>query len=115
MGAVGRGTPFMRLHGLGLREPTAYAEPYRGAAIAAFRLRRRLMPYLIESYPAGLAHGLPLLRPMPVQFPDDRAARESLMRALALATSRKTRRMTSCWPWRKSSGGGDSARSCGWR
>jgi alpha-D-xyloside xylohydrolase len=70
-------TPFMRLHGLGLREPTAYPEPYRSAAIAAFQLRRRLMPYLVEAYPSGLADGLPLLRPMPVQLPSDRAARDA--------------------------------------
>ena len=70
-------TPFMRLHGLGLREPTAYPEPYRSAAVAAFQLRRRLMPYLIEAYPSGLADGLPLLRPMPVQLPQDRAARDA--------------------------------------
>ena len=73
----GAATPFMRLHWLGLREPTAYAEPYRSAAIAAFHLRRRLVPYLVQAYPSGLAEGLPLLRPMPVQLPGDRAARDA--------------------------------------
>lgn len=70
-------TPFLRLHGLGLREPTAYPQPYRDAALAAFALRRRLAPYLAAAYPAGLAEGLPLLRPMAVQLPDDRAARDA--------------------------------------
>ncbi len=70
-------TPFMRLHGLGLREPTAYPEPFRSAAIAAFRLRRRIAGPLAAAYRAGLAHGLPLLRPMPLQLPDDRAARDA--------------------------------------
>jgi alpha-D-xyloside xylohydrolase len=70
-------TPFMRLHGLGLREPTAYPDPFREAAIDAFRLRRRLMDYLWHSYREGLRDGLPLLRPMVLQMPEDRAARDA--------------------------------------
>lgn len=67
-------SPVMRLHGLGLREPTAYPEPYREAAIAAFAVRRRLAPLLPGAYRDGLAQGLPLLRPMALAVPGDRAA-----------------------------------------
>ncbi len=70
-------SPFMRLHGLGLREPTAYPEPHRSAAVAAFGLRRRLAPYLAAAYREGLAQGLPLLRPMALQRPADRSARDA--------------------------------------
>ena len=66
-------SPLMRLHGLGLREPTAYPEPHRSAAIAAFRLRRKLVGYLAESYRAGTPAGYPLARPMPLAFPADPA------------------------------------------
>ena len=66
-------SPMMRLHGLGRREPTAYPEPFRSAAIAAFRLRRALVGYLASSYRDGTAAGYPLARPMPLAFPADPA------------------------------------------
>ncbi|WP_168220800.1 glycoside hydrolase family 31 protein [Streptomyces sp. RFCAC02] len=65
-------TPIMRFHGVGRREPTAYPEPARSAAIAACRLRHRMRRYLYDS-----ADGLPLMRPMPLAFPGDRAARDA--------------------------------------
>ncbi|WP_326595504.1 glycoside hydrolase family 31 protein [Streptomyces sp. NBC_01803] len=66
-------TPIMRFHGVGRREPTAYPEPARGAAIAACRLRARMRGYIAEA----AAGGMPLMRPMPLAFPDDRAARDA--------------------------------------
>ncbi|MFI7275291.1 glycoside hydrolase family 31 protein [Streptomyces sp. NPDC049879] len=65
-------TPIMRFHGVGRREPTAYPEPARSAAIAACRLRHRMRRYLVRS-----ADGLPLMRPMPLAYPGDRAARDA--------------------------------------
>ena len=92
--------PIMRMHGMGRREPTAYPEPARSAAIAACRLRHRLRRYLIRCAVAasqppdddghregGLegnagqgswaGDGLPLMRPMPLAFPGDRRARDA--------------------------------------
>ncbi|MDT0346380.1 glycoside hydrolase family 31 protein [Streptomyces litchfieldiae] len=66
-------TPLMRFHGVGRREPTAYPEPARGAAIAACRLRHRLRAYTAEA----AAEPLPLMRPMPLAYPGDRAARDA--------------------------------------
>ncbi|NYI07188.1 glycoside hydrolase family 31 protein [Allostreptomyces psammosilenae] len=71
-------SPITRFHGVGRREPTAYPEPARSAAVAACRLRARLRPYVAAS--ARLAArdgGLPLVRPMPLAFPGDRAARDA--------------------------------------
>lgn len=70
-------TPLMRLHGLGLREPTAYPEPYRSIAVAAFHLRRQLRVYLAGSYRTGLLEGCPLLRPMPLAYPENADARSA--------------------------------------
>lgn len=71
-------SPLMRFHGTGRREPTAYPEPARGAAIAACRLRRQLQRYLTEA----ARDELPLLRPMPLAFPGDRAARDATLQYL---------------------------------
>ncbi|MEO3752353.1 TIM-barrel domain-containing protein [Streptomyces sp. B6B3] len=97
--------PIMRMHGMGRREPTAYPEPARSAAIEACRLRHRLRRYLIRCAVAasqppdfppqplepgtegGLesgaereswaGDGLPLMRPMPLAYPGDRRARDA--------------------------------------
>lgn len=75
--------PIMRFHGTGRREPTAYPEPARGAALAACRLRHRLRRYLVASAPGAPGwDGLPLLRPMPLAFPGDRAARDAQLQYL---------------------------------
>lgn len=70
-------SPLMRFHGMGRREPTAYPEPARSAAIAACRLRRRLLRYVLDSVRAVVTEGLPLMRPMPLAYPGDRAARDA--------------------------------------
>ncbi|ARQ67776.1 glycoside hydrolase family 31 protein [Streptomyces marincola] len=66
-------SPLTRFHGVGRREPTAYPEPVRSAVIEACRLRRRMRPYLARSADSDL----PLMRPMPLAFPGDRAARDA--------------------------------------
>ena len=63
-------SPLMRFHGTGRREPTAYPEPARSVAIAACRLRERLMPYLARS----AAESLPLMRPTALTDPDEVSA-----------------------------------------
>lgn len=73
-------SPIMRFHGTGRREPTAYPEPYRSAAIAACRLRHRLGRYIGDL--AETTDGLPLMRPMPLAFPGDRQARDAELQYL---------------------------------
>ncbi|WP_086024500.1 glycoside hydrolase family 31 protein [Streptomyces sp. AA0539] len=76
-------SPIMRFHGMGRREPTAYPEPFRSAAVAACRLRRRLAPYVAAcAARATVDGGLPLLRPMPLAFPGDRCARDAQLQYL---------------------------------
>lgn len=52
-------SPLMRFHGTGRREPTAYT----AEAVAACRLRERLMPYLTQA-------GAPLMRPTALTHPE---------------------------------------------
>ncbi|MDR0283394.1 MAG: alpha-xylosidase [Propionibacteriaceae bacterium] len=66
-----------RFHGSGsMRLPWLYGE----AAVAATRrfseLKMRLMPYLAAGAREAVATGVPLLRPLVLEFPDDRTARE---------------------------------------
>jgi alpha-D-xyloside xylohydrolase len=68
-------TPVTRFHGTGRREPTAYPEPWRSAAIAALRRRRDLIPLLREALADARRDGVPLLRPTPLTHPGDPAAR----------------------------------------
>lgn len=75
-------TPVTRFHGVGRREPTAYPEPWRSAAIAALRLRRRLLPVLRAALDEARATGLPLMRPMPLVAPDDTDARAAVAQYL---------------------------------
>nr|AJD77036.1 putative alpha-glucosidase [Streptomyces sp. ZJ306] len=76
-------SPIMRFHGMGRREPTAYPEPVRSAAIAACRLRHRLAPYIAGcAAEATREGGMPLMRPMPLAFPEDRCARDAQLQYL---------------------------------
>ncbi|MFI7615831.1 glycoside hydrolase family 31 protein [Nonomuraea terrae] len=70
-------SPIMRFHGVGRREPTAYPEPARTAAIEACRLRKRLQPYVIAAADDATRTGTPLMRPMVLAYPGDRAARDA--------------------------------------
>jgi alpha-D-xyloside xylohydrolase len=69
--------PLMRFHGVGAREPTAYPEPARSAAISACRLRKRLQPYVIDAARTAAAVGTPIVRPMVLAHPGDRSARDA--------------------------------------
>lgn len=70
-------TPVMRFHGSARREPTAYPDPARSVAIAACRLRARLRSYLVEAARIASTEGIPMMRPMVLAFPGDRAARDA--------------------------------------
>lgn len=70
-------TPIMFFHGTGRREPTAYPEPARTVAIEACRLHRRLQPYLVAAAEEAARTGMPIMRPMMLAHPGDRAARDA--------------------------------------
>ncbi len=61
----------MRLHGIGPREPWSYGPEAEEAAMAALRLRYRLLPYLEETMKASAATGLPVQRAMALSCPDE--------------------------------------------
>jgi alpha-D-xyloside xylohydrolase len=67
----------MRFHGTGRREPFAYPEPYRTAAVAACRLRRELQPDLLAAARTATQLGVPVMRPMVLACPGDRSARDA--------------------------------------
>jgi alpha-D-xyloside xylohydrolase len=62
---------------VGAREPTAYPEPARSAAIAACTFRKQLQPYVVEIAQTAAETGIPMMRPMPLAYPGDRGARDA--------------------------------------
>ncbi|TQS46286.1 glycoside hydrolase family 31 protein [Cryptosporangium phraense] len=75
-------SPIMRFHGVGRREPTAYPEPARSVAVAACRLRKALQPYLVSVAASASADGSPMMRPMVLAYPGDRAGRDAELQYL---------------------------------
>jgi alpha-D-xyloside xylohydrolase len=75
-------SPVLRFHGTGVREPWAYPSPYGELAVEAVRLRKRLQPYLVSTAEAAAAEGTPVMRPMVLAFPGDRAARDAHLQYL---------------------------------
>lgn len=63
-------SPMMRAHGLHPREPWAFGPRVLDIAREFIRLRYRLRPYL-RRLAADAAAGLPVLRPLALEFPDD--------------------------------------------
>jgi alpha-D-xyloside xylohydrolase len=67
-------SPLARAHGLSPREPWQFGE----RALTIFRkfaeLRYRLLPYLLETAREAELQGLPMLRPLVLEFPHDKAA-----------------------------------------
>lgn len=70
-------TPLMRFHGVGAREPTAYPGAACGGAVAACRLRKRLQPHVVAVARESAETGVPMMRPMVLAHPGDRAARDA--------------------------------------
>lgn len=68
-------TPVTRFHGTGRREPTAYPEPWRSAAIKALQRRRDIVPLLRAALNEAQRTGMPLMRPTALTHPDDPTAR----------------------------------------
>jgi len=60
-----------RIHGFGERELDRFEASVRDRCIAAIRLRYRLLPYLWSIAADAAATGVPLMRPLALEFPDD--------------------------------------------
>lgn len=70
-------SPLMRFHGSGRREPWAYPGAYGEAAVQACWLRKALAAYLGRAAAEANTFGIPMMRPMPLACPDQRAARDA--------------------------------------
>lgn len=68
-------SPVMRFHGTGRREPWAYPDPWGSAAVEACRLRASLRSPLEASALEVKEHGVPMMRPMVLAYPDRAEAR----------------------------------------
>lgn len=66
-------SPVTRFHGLGLREPTAYPDPWRHAAIEALRARRGIVAVLRRALREASSTGMPVMRPMALVSDDPQA------------------------------------------
>ena len=68
-------SPLMRAHGLRPREPWQFGEEALDICRDWIRLRYSLLPYLWQLGKECETKGLPILRPMALEFPDDPACR----------------------------------------
>ncbi|MGR6923889.1 TIM-barrel domain-containing protein [[Actinomadura] parvosata] len=66
-------SPLLRLHGTTTREPWEFPE-VEAEAVAALKLRYRLMPYLYSAAVEAARTGAPMMRALCVDFPDDPVA-----------------------------------------
>lgn len=64
-------SPMMRAHGLHPREPWAFGPRVLDIAREFARLRVRLRPYLRRLAREAAVDGMPVLRPLALEFPDD--------------------------------------------
>ena len=71
---LGALSPLMRAHGLRPREPWAFGDEALEAARRWVRLRYELLPTLWQVAHESAAHGWPVMRPLGLEFPDDRVA-----------------------------------------
>lgn len=66
-------SPLVRFHGTTSRLPWDFPEDAAEIAVAALRLRYRLMPYLYSAAVESTRTGVPMMRALLVDFPDDPA------------------------------------------
>ncbi|MBI1774643.1 MAG: glycoside hydrolase family 31 protein [Proteobacteria bacterium] len=71
---VGVFASHFRFHGVGAREPWAFGEAAAAIARRWFEFRYRLIPYLEACLIEAADTGLPVMRAMPLAFPDDPAS-----------------------------------------
>lgn len=63
-----------RFHGIGPREPWVFGDEAVEMAVRFGALRERLRPYLLSCSDEAAATGCPVLRPLGLEFPDDRGS-----------------------------------------
>jgi alpha-D-xyloside xylohydrolase len=63
-----------RFHGVGPREPWEYGSEIETIIRSWLNFRYRLIPYLEECAQEAHTTGMPIMRAMPLAFPNDRAA-----------------------------------------
>lgn len=68
-------SPLMRAHGLRPREPWEFGHEALRISRRWIRRRYELLPYLWQQAQESVRHGLPLMRPLNLEFPEDPAAR----------------------------------------
>jgi alpha-D-xyloside xylohydrolase len=68
-------SPISRFHGIGAREPYAFGKTAAAVASEFGALRERLRPYLVALAEEAEKTGMPLARPMCLEFPEDRTCR----------------------------------------
>ena len=73
--AAGVFASHLRFHGIGVREPWGFGEEAEAIARRWLEWRMRLVPYLVGVGEEAALSGLPVMRAMPLAFPEDRAAR----------------------------------------
>lgn len=66
--------PFCRFHGIGPREPWYFGEEAETITKEWLALRYRLLPYLQRQVREAAVSGMPVMRGMPLAFPEDRRA-----------------------------------------
>jgi alpha-D-xyloside xylohydrolase len=66
----------MRVHGLGHREPWAFGAEAEGIARKWLAMRYRLIPFLEGLVAEAARTGMPIMRAMPLAFPDNRLTRD---------------------------------------
>ena len=64
----------LRLHGIGAREPWTYGPEAEAAAMAALKLRYRLLPYIEKTVATAAQSGLPAKRAMVLALPKEKQA-----------------------------------------
>ncbi len=71
---LGALSPLMRAHGLRPREPWAFGDEALDASRRWIRLRYELLPTLWQVAHESASRGWPVMRPLGLEFPDDRVA-----------------------------------------
>ncbi len=69
---VGVFSSHLRAHGKQAREPWTYGEEVESIALKYLKLRYRLIPYIYSQAVKCTQTGLPMVRPMLLEFQDDR-------------------------------------------
>ncbi|ATI73957.1 alpha-xylosidase [Mesoplasma florum] len=67
-------TPFSRYHGVGAREPWYFGEKDLNISREAAKLKRQLLPYYKIYEKEAIESGLPIIRPLVLEFPNDTIA-----------------------------------------